>query len=190
MGKTTDKVWRHWRPIGLINGKHHAACEYCGHKLQSNATRFKHHLVLCDHTPEHVKAEFRQTVTQQSLASTNQKRKLSVDIPENDTAHSSSSKSQRMAVTSYEIDSEGMDDTESSLVHSQIPSHSSDADSKQSCSVFRSFFDTVSSKEQAELDSLFAEACYTAGWSFNCVNNPFVKNFLQRIRPAWHSPSV
>jgi len=55
---------------------------------------------------------------------------------------------------------------------------------------FVDFFDAVNSEEQAELDRLFAEACYTAGWAFSCVDNPFVQDFLRKVRPAWHPPSA
>jgi len=78
MGKTTDKIWAHWKPCGLIHGKQHAICNYCGHKLQTNVTRFKHHIVLCSLAPEQVKNEFRETVAKQSIASEKQKRILSL----------------------------------------------------------------------------------------------------------------
>ena len=52
------------------------------------------------------------------------------------------------------------------------------------------FFDHVSPREQEELDILWAQAVYTCGWSFNCMNNPFLQEFLKKIRPSWHPPSA
>jgi hypothetical protein len=56
--------------------------------------------------------------------------------------------------------------------------------------IFQGFFDSVNSSEQARLDLLFAEACYTGGLPLSVVDNPFMKDFLQAIRPGWHPPSA
>ena len=47
----------------------------------------------------------------------------------------------------------------------------------------KNFFDSVASREQARLNILFAAACYTGGLSFSFVENPFMQDFLQAIRP-------
>jgi len=61
---------------------------------------------------------------------------------------------------------------------------------KTNAKAFEAFFDRVSSKDQEELAMLWATACYTNGWSFNSVNNPFLKDFFAKIRPGWKMPTA
>jgi hypothetical protein len=209
MGKA-DAVWSEWRNVGLIDGKRHAACRHCGHRLQVNATRFKHHIVHCKHAPDEVKDKFRLVVSQQSMTSVNQKRKL-IDDDESSSKMSSKTR-QNMNMTKRittsadvdnidEIQSDSDDNTTQTQTHNHdaasasVPSCSSIADVKSESvtvkqKVIHGFFDSVNSVEQVRLDCLFAEACYTAGWSFHSVENPFVQDFLQAIRPGWRPPSA
>jgi len=78
MSKThTDSVWK---LVATTNGKQYAACKHCSHKLQVNAKRFKHHLVLyCDMAPENVKAKYKAIACSQSITTSLQKRKLFTD---------------------------------------------------------------------------------------------------------------
>ena len=55
-------------------------------------------------------------------------------------------------------------------------------------SVF-SFVDCVNVKQQNELDSLWAKALYTNGWSFHSVSNPYLQQFFAKIRPGWKPPT-
>jgi len=61
---------------------------------------------------------------------------------------------------------------------------------KSNTKAFEAFFDRISSKDQEELAMLWAVACYTNGWSFNAMNNPFLKDFFAKIRPGWKMPTA
>jgi len=52
------------------------------------------------------------------------------------------------------------------------------------------FFDVVSAAEKTRLDKLWAESVFTNNWSFNAVENPFLKEFFKAIRPGWQPPSA
>jgi len=126
-----------------------------------------------------------------TVSSQQQKRKLSsaaetdhgVSASKYSSGYSNSQTSKHNTPVSSDIGNHATATTSND--HTSSDSESVTAKSEK---VFRGFLDSVNSKEQAELDLLFAEACYTAGWSFNCVSNPFVKDFLQKIRPGWHPP--
>jgi DNA replicative helicase MCM subunit Mcm2 (Cdc46/Mcm family) len=76
MGKE-DSIWKEWKCIGIVDGKQYATCNHCGHRLQVNATRFKHHIVTkCESAPDYLKAKFVKVVAEQSISSNNQKRKM------------------------------------------------------------------------------------------------------------------
>lgn len=82
MVRYKDEIWEHWTvcaPDG--SGKLYATCKYCNHKLQSNASRFKQHIVvLCEEAPESVKNKFRQSVASQSIATLHQKANFPVHV--------------------------------------------------------------------------------------------------------------
>lgn len=78
MSRHRDPIWDHWRVSKVDAGnRKYATCTYCGHTLQSNTSRFKHHLVLlCKAAPSEVKLRFAPNVTKQSIATKRQKAQL------------------------------------------------------------------------------------------------------------------
>jgi len=62
LGKLDD-IWCHWEEIGKNDkGQSRVKCVYCQNSQLRNATKCRHHLIVCGHTPLEVKQAMGQHV--------------------------------------------------------------------------------------------------------------------------------
>jgi hypothetical protein len=153
-------------------------------------------------TPEDVKAKFRKAVLSQSIATSRQKAELEATI----TIKCPSAASGQLLLSAPQVDTDvsdigcagqssaassiaDNDDVSEILSNSQSEGEGRSTSTSMSGPIMRSFFDSITQRQKAELDSLWAKACYTNMWSFNSTKNPYLCEFIQKIRPSYKLPT-
>lgn len=166
-----------------------------------NVTRFKQHTILvCSQTPSEIKEKFRKTVMSQSVASNRQKADFEASMNKRakdavviqPTCVVTSKHSSQFTLSSVDVET----DDDSPVVRQPVSGEDNSAQpigSNKSDRPLRSvhnFMDSITPRQKNELDALWAKACFTNSWSFNSTNNPYLNEFIKKLRPSYKLPTV
>jgi len=190
MVRTKDAIWQQWTKVSSGNKHATAKCNYCDLRLQVNVTRFKLHTVMCVNTPDEVKSQYRKSVVSQSIATNKQKAILSVNISRSNESMMPSVPCDLSCDEGDSDSDEGIGVTDSKKVESHDDTRTV---SKVATGTLRGpmvhFLDSVSPQDKVVLDDLWSKTCYTNMWSFNSSRNPYLIDFITKLRPSYRLPT-